>query len=292
MTPRWTTALRRSALPVLGLGVLCVSALSVPDLEHVGMGVGSYTTTWTVGSCHRLDQMVETDPVYASDTSPAVPCTSPHQSETYADVSITGPVARQAERPSPLWLESALGGACGWGAMADFLGDGPPDITRDIVVLQIVPSVPEWRAGVRRVRCDALIGPRTTDSVATISQSLRGIVRTPAATRFRVCRLGDTELSCDGLHTAELVYPYVKFTDAELKRDHAYKLAKVRRTCVGLVAAYLGVPPDRRADLALQPELPGDYPNPDSRVGHCWVGPKSGLPTTGSVRRTEIGGAA
>jgi hypothetical protein len=261
-------------------------------LDHVGMGVGSYTTTWTIGSCHRLDQLVETDPVYASDTSPAVPCTSPHESETYADVPITGPVARQTERPSPLWLESALRGACDWGAMADFLGDEPPDVTRDIVVLQIVPSVPEWRAGVRRVRCDALIGPRTTESVATISQSLRGIVRTPAAARFRVCRLGDTELSCDGLHTAELVYPYVKFTDAELTRDHAYKLDKVRRACVGLVAAYLGMPLDRRADLSLQPELPGDYPSPDSRVGHCWVGPKSGLPTTGSVRRTGTGGAA
>ena len=292
MTKGWRVALRRSAIPVLGLGALCMSVLSVPDLEHVGMGVGSYTTTWKVGSCHRLDRLEETDPVYASDTSPAVPCTSPHQSETYADVPITGAVARQAERPSPLWLETALRGACDWGAMAGFLGDEPPDITHDIVVLQIVPSVPEWRAGVRRVRCDALIGPRTTESVATISRSLRGIVRTPAAARFRVCRLGFTQLACDGLHTAELVYPYVKFTDAELARGHAYKLAKVRRACVGLVAAYLGAPLAGRADLALQPELPGDYPNLDSRVGHCWVGSKNGLPTTGSVRRAGSGGAA
>lgn len=280
-----TGTLRRAAFPVLGLGVAALTVLSVPSLEYVGMGVGSYTTTWTVGSCHRLDQLVETDPVYASDTSPAVPCTSPHQSETFAVVPITGPVARQAERPSPLWLESALRGACDWGVMADYLGDEPPDITRDIVVLQIVPSVPEWQAGVRRVRCDALIGPRTTEAVATISRSLRGIVRTAAATRFRVCRLGDTETACDGLHTAELVNPYVKFTDAELKRDHAYLLAKVRRACAGLVAAYLGGPLSSRPGFVLRPELPGDYPNPDSRIGRCWIGPANGLPVTGSVRQ-------
>lgn len=290
-TSRWTAALRRAALPTLGIGAIALTVLSAPDLQHIGMGVGTYTTTWTVGSCHRLDQLVETDPVYVSDTSPAVPCTSPHQSETFADVPITGPIARQAERPSPLWIESALRGACDWGKMADYLGDEPPDITRDIVVLQILPSAPEWRDGVRRIRCDALIGPRTTESVATISRSLRGIVRTAAAARFRVCRLGDTETTCDGLHTAELVYPYVKFTDAELKRDRAYALAKVRRACAGLVAAYIGAPLSKRPDLVLQPELPGDYPNTDSRVGHCWVAPARDVPVTGSVRRTGVGRA-
>jgi hypothetical protein len=252
------------------------------------MGVGSYKTTWTVGSCHRLDQLIETDLMYASDTSPPVSCSAPHQSETYADVPITGAVARQAERPSPLWLQSALSGACSWSKMADYLGDQPPDITRDIVVLQVIPSVPEWRAGVRRVRCDALIGPRTTESLATISRSLRNIVRTSAA-QFRVCRLGYTEVPCDGLHTAELVYPYIKFTAAELSRGRSYQLDKVKNACRQEVAAYIGVPLDQRRDLVLQPALPGDYPHRDSVAGFCWVAQANGQPVSGSVRRTGKG---
>lgn len=265
---------------------LAVSGCSLPALDHVGMGVGGYTTTWTPGSCHRLDQPVETDPMFASDTSPAVPCTGPHESETFADVPITGAVARSARRPSPLWLESALSGACSWQRMADYLGDQTPDITQDISVLQIIPSVPEWNAGVREVRCDALIGPRTTAPVASISQSLRGIVGGPAAVRFRVCRLAYDRVPCNGLHNAELVYPYVPFTDAQLARDHAFKLDRVLAACEAEVAAYIGAPLSRRPDLILQPELPGDYPYADSRAGRCWVAPASGLPVTGSVRRT------
>jgi hypothetical protein len=284
-------ASKRRLVLLAALAVLSLSGCSSLNLAYVGMGVGSYQTTWAVGSCHRLDQFMETDLMYASDTSPPVPCTTPHQSETYADVPITGAVARQAERPSPLWLQSSLRGVCSWSKMASFLGDQPPDITRDIVVLQIIPSVPEWRAGVRRVRCDALIGPRTTESLATISQSLRNIVHTSAA-RFRVCRLGYTEVPCDGLHTAELVYPYIKFSAAELARDRNYMLDKVKNACQREVAAYVGAPLDRRPDLVLQPELPGDFPHRDSVAGHCWVAPASGLPVTGSVRRTGTRGAA
>jgi hypothetical protein len=139
---------------------------------------------------------------------------------------------------------------------------------------------------VREVRCDALIGPRTTASVASISQSLHGIIGGLGAVRFRVCRLGYDEVPCSGLHNAELVYPYVPFSDAQLAGDHASKLARVLSACKADVAAYIGAPLSRRPDLILQPELPGDYPDTDSRAGKCWVAPASELPVTGSVRRT------
>src|SRR5947199_359762 len=89
------------------------------------------------------------------------------------------------------------------------------------------PAMEHVGMGVGRVRCDEPLGPRTTQSVATISRSLRGILRSPTASRFRVCRLGYTEVPCDGLHTAELVYPYIKFTGAELKRNRGYRANKV-----------------------------------------------------------------
>ncbi len=292
MTSRYGASRRACGVLLAALGALTLSACGSLNMEHVGMGVGSYKTTWTVGSCHRLDQLIETDLMYASDTSPPVPCNTPHQSETYADVPITGAVARQAQRPSPLWLQAALTGACSWSKMADYLGDQAPDITRDIVVLQIVPSVPEWRAGVRRVRCDTLIGPRTTQSLATISEPLRNVIALTPAAQFRVCRLGYTEVPCNGLHTAELVYPYVKFTAAELARDRTYKLEKVTNACRGEVAAYIGVPLSRRPDLVLQPEAPGDYPHRDGVAGYCWVAQVNGVPVTGSLRRSGMKGAA
>lgn len=302
---------RRGLIHTAGAGALClaatlsVSACSVPSFERagmdigisaglgdgskVGMGVGSYTTTWTVGSCHRFDQLIETDPVYDSDTAPAVSCRTAHQSETFAVQPITGAAARQSERPGPEWLQTALAGACGTKALDAFLGEQAGDSVADVTVLKIVPSVPEWAAGVRKVRCDALIGPRTSQGVASISTSLRGVIATAAGNRFRTCQLGAVKLACDGLHTAELVNPPVKFTAAELAEGPQYALRKVTDACAASVAAYIGAPLDQRTDLKLYPELPGDLPHPDGTVGRCWVGPADGLSTTGSVRRTGTG---
>jgi Septum formation len=303
--------IRRRLALAAGAGALCAatvlsaSACSVPSFDRVGkdigvsaglgdgsrvgMGVGSYTTTWTVGSCHRLDQLIETDPVYNSDTSPAVSCRSPHESETFAVEPVSGAVARPAERPSPEWLQSALAGSCSAKALAQFLGAQATDASEDIAVLRIVPSVPEWAAGVRKVRCDALVGPRTAQSVASVSRSLRGILATAAGDRFRTCRLGGVELACNGLHTAELVGPQVKFTAAELAKGPGYALKKVAKACQADVAAYVGAPLDQRPDLKLYPEPPGVPPQTDSTVGSCWVGSATGLSTTGSVRRTGPG---
>lgn len=250
------------------------------------MGVGSYTTTWTVGSCHRLDQLSETDPVYNSDTSPAVSCGTSHESETFAVLPIGGAVAKVAQRPSPEVLDAALNGVCSSELLATFLGQESIDALDNVSVVQFVPSVPEWRAGVRKVRCDALVGPRTTQAVAAVTRSLRGILTTAAGARFRTCRLGDVEVPCDGLHSAELVDPAVPFNGAELARGQAYEMSKVLDVCNAAVAAYVGVPLAERPDLKLYPQLPGEPPDAGSTVGECWVGSASGLSTAGSVRRT------
>lgn len=289
---------RAGALALAAVVAAGASGCSVPSIQRVGlgmglsrvgMGAGSYKTTWTVGSCHRLDQLTETDPVYNSDTSPAVPCTGPHESETFAVVPITGAVARPASRPSPEWLQSALAGACSPQMLAGFLGEQNVDAPDDVSVLQIVPSVPEWRAGVRKVRCDVLVGPRTTESVASVTRSLAGILTTTAGARFRTCRLGGIDLPCDGLHTEELVNPPVAFTDAELAKGQAYAIAKVAKACDAEIAAYVGAPLAERPDLKLFPEQPGDPQNSAGQAGRCWVGPADGLSITGSVRRTGTG---
>jgi hypothetical protein len=280
---------------MVAFAAVCCAALagcSTAAIELAGLGAGPLTTTWEVGSCHRLDQPEETDPVFLSDTSPAVSCTAPHQSETFAVLPLTGPAAAAKERPSPEILQRDLRGACGWAAMGDWLGEQKPDIIRDISVQQYVPSVAEWRAGVREIRCDALIGPRTTWRIAAISRSLKGIVLTPDAARFRVCQIGYVEVTCDRPHQSELAYPYIRFTDAELKADdHKEMLAKVQKACAGVVTAYLGEPIAKLTGYTFTPELPGDNIHPDSRVGHCWISiAATGHLATGSVRRA--GGAA
>lgn len=283
----------RSTKALLVAAVLAAASggCAAPVFQHAGMGVGSFATTWDIGSCHQLDQPVQTDPMMLSDTSPAVPCDTSHQSETYAVVPITGPVAQPEQRPSPLWLKHALAAACSWTALGSYIGATDVDIFRDIVPQQFLPSDDEWRAGVRRVRCDALVGPRTTGSVASVSGSLKQILRTAAGARFRVCSFGDVELTCDQPHNWELVYPFVKFTAQELKASRKAKVAKVAQACRDQVATYLGAPLAARPELSLYPEPPpGDGPHAGSVSGFCWIGLKSqGKLVTGTLRAMDGG---
>jgi putative regulator of septum formation len=283
--PRWCAAARGRTLPMLALSSLLLTGCSSIHFGDVGLGVGSLKTVWTVGSCHRLDQYVETDKLYDSDTSPSVPCTTAHQSETFAVVPINGAAAEQRERPSVNWLAQQFAADCTTQLLARHLGQDAQDALRNIVVFPVVPSAAEWRGGTRRLRCDALIGPRGLDAVASISQGLKGILRTPAGARFRTCRLGYTDVSCDSLHTAELVYPDVPFNQSELARGHGYAIGKVTVACKREVASYVGAPLAERPDLVAEPEAPGDYPYPDSKVGFCWAATQSGAMVVGSVRR-------
>ena len=261
------------------------SGCSVESLRYVGMGVGDYTTTWVTGSCHRLDQPEETDPVFPSDTSPPVPCDTPHESETYAVVPLTGQVAEQPRRPSPLWLERSLNGACAWSALTDYLGARPLDALRDVGVLQILPSEPEWEHGVRLIRCDVLLGPRTSEGVASVSRPLRSILAGPDGDRFRVCRDATQEIGCDQPHAAELINTWIKFTPTQLSAATArQETRKVLAFCQDYVAQYLGAAPSKGSNIILSAGLPQDPPNPGKQVGQCWLADAKGRAWTGSLR--------
>jgi Septum formation len=271
---------------VLLATVSCVllSGCSVQGLRYVGMGVGDFTTTWTVGSCHRLDQPEEVDPVFPSDTSPPVPCDAPHESETYAVIPLTGPVAAQPRRPSPLWLERALTGACGWDAMTRYLGATPLDALRDVGILQILPSEPEWERGVRLIRCDVLLGPRTSADVASIDRPLRAILAGPAGDRFRVCRAAGQELGCDQPHDAELINAWIKLSGRAARETAKQRTRAVLDFCHGYVARYLGAAPTARSNIVLAAGLPRNPPDPGDQVGQCWLADAKGREWTGSLR--------
>lgn len=269
------------------LATLLTSGCSAAAWQNVGMGVGDFTTTWTVGSCHRLDQLEETDPTFPSDTSPAVPCDSSHESETYADLPITGAVAAQQERPSPLWLGQALAGACGWSAMTAYLGGQPLDALLNVQILQIVPSEPEWERGVRTLRCDVLIGPRTSAGVNSVSVPLRGILQVPAGDQFRVCGLDGQELGCDQPHDSELINAWMKFkAGPPSARTTAAEKAEVLAFCRPKALEFLGAPFAKRPGVALYAGLPPQPPAAGSKaLGQCWLGDAHrGRLWTGSLR--------
>ncbi|HET9172397.1 MAG TPA: septum formation family protein [Actinospica sp.] len=273
-----------AAALVFAAASLCVSGCSIQNLGYVGMGVGDFTTTWTVGSCHRLDQPEEVDPVFPSDTSPAVPCYTPHESETYAVVPLTGPIAAYATRPSPLVLEHALSGACSWNAMSSFLGAQPIDALLNVGVLQILPSQPEWKRGVRQIRCDALIGPRSSESVASIDRSLHSILSEPAGDRFRVCRSDGQEVGCDQPHDAELMNVWTQFAPPRTAAALKVQKQKVLAFCRQNEARYLGAQPAAGANIAVQAGLPTYPPTTGEETGQCWLADGKERPWTGSLR--------
>ena len=263
---------------------------SAAEWSNVGMGVGDFTTTWTIGSCHRLDQLEQTDPLYPSDTSPAVPCDTSHESETYAVVPITGRPAAYPERPNPVWLEHALAGACTWSRMSAYLGVRQIDALQNISILQVLPSEPEWESGVRKIRCDVLIGPRSSADIASTLQPLREILAGPSGDRFRVCRAYGQQVGCDQPHDGELINAWFKFSDAELKHDtKMQETAKIFAACRPKAAVYLGAPMSAWPGLVMSAELPDTPGDAVMKAGRCWLGDvRSGREWTGSLRTDKI----
>ena len=283
--------IRRVRLVGLAVATLfATSACSATDLSNVGMGIGDFTTTWTIGSCHRLDQLEQTDPLYPSDTSPAVPCDTSHESETYAVVPITGRSAAFPQRPNPVWLEHALAGACTWTRMSAYLGARQIDALQNISILQVLPSEPEWESGVRTIRCDVLIGPRSSAYIASTSLDLQGILAGPSGDRFRVCRAYGQQVGCDQPHDGELINAWFKFSNAELMHNtKMQETAKIFAACRAKAAVYLGAPMSAWPDLVMSAELPDTPGDAVMKAGRCWLGDAhSGREWTGSLRTDKI----
>jgi len=270
--------------------LLLTSGCSAAALSNVGMGIGDFTTTWTIGSCHRLDQLEETDPLYPSDTSPTVPCDTSHESETYAVVPITGRPAASTERPSPVWLEHALAGACTWSRMSAYLGARQIDALQNISILQVLPSEPEWESGVREIRCDVLIGPRNSADIASTASTLHGLLAEPSGDRFRVCRAYGQQVGCDQPHDGELINAWIKFSNAELMHDtKMQETAKIFAACRAKAVGYLGAPMSAWPDLVMSAELPDTPGDAVLKAGRCWLGDAHpGREWTGSLRTDKI----
>ncbi|MFI5841568.1 septum formation family protein [Catenuloplanes sp. NPDC051500] len=152
-----------------------------------------------VGTCK--DKTLAEEMAGFSDSAPAVPCTEPHTLETYGTGTLPDAVkALGPARPGPEILAGVAAEACSYDPIRPYLGATAPDQTWGIEVFVKFPTRAEWTAGVRTVLCDLAVGtggpPRTV-------LPLRDALRYTDSARLRMCRAGDTMVTCDLPHDGE-----------------------------------------------------------------------------------------
>lgn len=181
-----------SALSTVLLAAGCGAATS----GRAGLPTGSVTP----GTC-KLKTTAE-EVVALSDTSPAVPCSTPHTLQAYALGRLDPAVAALGpDRPVSEILTARDGDVCPL-TVRDFLGAEPLDSQWGLSVFAKYPTRAEWRGGERTVVCDLVVSA-PTGVVPALSVSLEGALRHDDSARFRLCSRGADLLTCDQPHTAE-----------------------------------------------------------------------------------------
>jgi hypothetical protein len=269
----------------LGGAVVCVLLiLVVASLVYGPASRSALPTRDSVaGTCHHASDATDLIAT-ASDTSPAVPCTQPHQTETLWTVQITGLLAGQKERPNPELINATLAGRCDdyWRVRA-YLGADTYDDHWGVSTVMKVPTPAEWAKGDRTLRCEAVSG-KGGSQPPTASDTLRGILRRKDSAPFRLCRVGGQLVSCDQGHDEEAMSPNVVLKAAPWPGSTPLAVA-AHTSCAAIAQHYLGVRLTSRPDLAVAADLPtqADWAAGNRGV-NCWLQNSNGFLTTGTVR--------
>lgn len=231
------------------------------------------------GTCHR-----DPDPqefVTLSDTSPAVPCDSPHQTETAFQLTLMGELARQPSRPNPELLTPTYANECtNYYRIRHFLGARGPDVYWGLNTIARFPTPEEWAHGARVMDCDLY---RLTKNGPSLNVELAGILARKDSAAFRLCRLGSMRVTCDQPHDAEATSPNV-ILPAGRWPGAASEAAEGGRACIPVVDAYLQGSIESMPGLAISatPLTAAQWASGDRSVD-CWIS-MSGPPRTGTVR--------
>jgi Septum formation len=113
-----------------------------------------------------------------------------------------------------------------------------------------VPSAGNWEGGARWFRCDAAVTTTLFGASTTHSKSLKGELAQASPLRLGCFTIpegddvGWPEIACTDSHNGEYVGTYIAtdtwaVVDADSYEDVAH------RKCLGVIAAYVGVPNDR-----------------------------------------------
>ncbi|GAA4668681.1 MULTISPECIES: septum formation family protein [Amycolatopsis] len=262
-----------SLLVVVTLGGVALAAAGFIQ-SPPGLGAGPLLTKWEVGSCHELDEAVETSWAFLTDTKPSVRCDAEHTTETYQVVELTGELAAAKERPSPVLLQKEGPPLCQGDALNAYVGADDRDAVRDLTTVTFFPTSEEWNAGERRMRCDVMSVPRGQLSPVAVSFPFKDAMKTKEGSRFRTCRLDANEVTCAVPHNRELVNPWLLFGTDQIEKGRDFMVGVAQRLCGPEAEAYLGAPLKSRPDLTVVVEVPGDPSiRQDSRVGRCWLAP-------------------
>lgn len=231
------------------------------------------------GTCH-LDQ----DPfefATLSDTSPAVPCDQPHQTETAFQLQVGGPLARRATRPNPELLEAAYSAACNdYGRIRSFLGARSPDVYWGVEIIARFPTLEEWANGVRTLDCAVY---NNTPTGPSLTEDLAGILTRRDSAAFRLCRLGSALVTCNRPHDAEATSPNVVLAAGGWPGSEV-EAAEAVHDCLAVVDAYLDAPLGSRPGLRIEPSALSEaqWTSGDRSV-NCWIG-VAGPPVVGTAR--------
>ena len=241
MRPRISRVLLAAAV-LAGLGV--VSGCAAVDLTDGWPGMAE-PTGWEpkAGMCTNSFDEISLRSAYEP-----MDCTKTHTYETVHIGQFTGDGAALTTPPPE--GHTALGAA--WAECdaktTEYLGGQWRDAKVEIDVS--VPSSDNWEGGARWFRCE--VAPTRALFGATTSwpKSLKGELAQESTLRIGCYRIPVkietdwTETGCTESHNGEYVGTYTANDTWTTIRDKANE-AEIKRRCLSLTAAYVGVPDDR-----------------------------------------------
>lgn len=236
------------------------------------------------GSCHLA---IDPDELVAipSDSTPPVPCTQPHQTETMWVGRVTGPLAAATVRPNGQLLNQTLGGQCfDYRRVRAYVGAGPSDVVAGIASHARFPAVAAWAAGDRTLVCQASVqGDPTAGPTTTVT--LAGILRRAGSAPFRLCSRPGAQVTCAQPHTTEATSPNAVLPAGPWP-GRVSALNGATRACRPVVEAYLGAKLSARPELVVLVDGPPEAAwASGNRSANCAIGYRDGRSTTTSVRR-------
>jgi len=277
---RW----RAAAIAVAGtVGVLAAGSVALASAYAGAPASGSPTADNRAGTCHLAEEPLELVATL-SDTTPPVPCTVPHQTETAWQLQLTGPLTAQRVRPNPELLLARFARLCDdYPRIRDYLGARPQDAYWGISAWAKFPSRSEWARGVRLMVCELSTDPNSP-SGPTVSYPIARFLRRADSSALRLCRAGTALVTCDQPHDAEATSPTVDLPVIPWPGP-ATEQAMGRTACVPVVDSYLNADIASRPDLVIDPEGPTEMQWAKGvRTVTCWIAQGSGRQVTGTVR--------
>lgn len=224
------------------LPVLALLAALATVLSGCGSGSGPISTAMPPsGACRNL---TAADVAAPSDQTRTVPCSDPHDAQTYA----VGPLPHRFATAS--YDDPAV---ADWtyqrclDSLEKRVGTDESTLMRSILTwVWFRPSTAAWSAGARWYRCDAVGGqaPSFVDLPTSILNLLRG---KNLSQQWMVCAKGPSvdagvRLPCSQPHDWRAVTTIKLGEPGDPYPGQAQVVATTKQYCAGSVSAYLGYP--------------------------------------------------